>query len=55
MAPMVSAFPSALLASNEDQRAEGMRSSALARGRATGRSALVIRNVSVPDTGQASG
>jgi predicted DNA-binding ribbon-helix-helix protein len=44
---MVSAFPGALLASNEDQRAEGMRSSALARARATGRSALVIRNVSV--------
>ena len=32
MAPMVTAFPGALLASNEDQRAEGMRSSALARG-----------------------
>jgi predicted DNA-binding ribbon-helix-helix protein len=57
---MVSAFPSSLLASNEDQRAEGMRSSALALSgssalararatgaRATGRSALVIRNVSV--------
>ena len=57
---MVTAFPGALLTSNEDQRAEGMRSSALALSgssalasaratgaRATGRSALVIRNVSV--------
>ena len=46
MAPMVSAFPSAFLASNEDPGPEGMRSSALAKARAIGHSALVIRNVS---------